>query len=116
MGSRLYLDRKGNQQTGGLRNQGSYRALGGCPSWRTFARPTSTRCWHRSGVRLRVFPLTVTTEQLPAHQELRPELRHTAGGQAEFLGHVQRSFAEQEVIDDTTVTLAAAANPQREVK
>src|SRR5262249_62341637 len=60
--------------------------------------------------------LTVTAEQLPTHQELPAQLRDAARRQTVLVGHIECPFAEQEVIDDPTVTLAAAANPQREVK
>src|SRR5262249_59751441 len=48
--------------------------------------------------------------------ELATQLRHTAWRETVLVGHIECPFAEQEIIDDTTVTLAAAANPQREVK
>src|SRR5262249_54921234 len=69
-----------------------------------------------SGVHPDPLRLTVAAEQQPAQTIFAPFLADPCRRQIVLVGHVQCSFAEQEVIDDTTVTLAAAANPQREVK
>ena len=67
-------------------------------------RPASCPGW--SG-RLRF----LAAESSPILHVLPAQLRHATWRQAVFVGHVQRSLALQEVIDDPTVALAAAADP-----
>src|SRR5262249_27138394 len=60
--------------------------------------------------------LFLAAEMLPGSQELPAQLRHAARRETVPVRHVQRSLALQEVIDDPTVALAAAANPGGKVE
>src|SRR5262245_9924608 len=60
--------------------------------------------------------LFLAADPLPGSHELPSELADPSRRESVPVRHVQRSLALQEVIDDPTVALAAAADPQREVQ